>query len=501
MPLDTSLYGQIETPKVPTPVETMTSLAQLSKLRDAQRQEFEKRQADEQLKRIFAASTRADGSPDYDRAINSLYSSGFVDQATELQKQVDAHRKTAGESAKLENDLHTAQAELIARALQAVKDERTYQIAIGAVPELAQQLGPQYDPEKVAQALAAGTSVTEYNKQQNALIDRALKGDGYQAVAGMLALAKSPEMWQSALDFGRVYGVPDAQLQQFGEFSPENVQRAGQLGMSPKERADVANAAADNARQDAALAETIGHNRAMERLGAQRAATAAQGASAGSGGGDAQAIADAIASGDQPPEFTGLYRMTGPVRAALARKGYDLTKATEDWKATQKYFQTLNGAQQVRLRQAVGFATDSLDVIDDLNRQWQGGRFPLLNRAQIKAAKGGLLGKQAQQIATQLDAQISDLVSELGTVYKGGNSSTDESLRLATENLKSDWSQAQLESAIKLVRKNLQIRMNSIRNTGIVANQNNEYAPTQGGSTVKPVGRFNPATGKVEAVP
>jgi hypothetical protein len=198
---------------------------------------------------------------------------------------------------------------------------------------------------------------------------------------------------------------------------------------------------------------------------------------AGGSSDDPKLIAHAIAKGDQPPDFTGLYRMTGPVRAELARQGYDLTKAEQDWKATQKYFQTLNGAQQIRLRQAVSFTKDSLDIVSDLANQWDGGKFPLLNKAQLALAKGGALGPQAQAIATKLDAQISDIVSELGTVYKGGNSSTDETLKLAAKNLQSDWSKATMLSAIDLIRKNLTIRENSIKNTTAVANQGNEYAP------------------------
>ena len=183
---------------------------------------------------------------------------------------------------------------------------------------------------------------------------------------------------------------------------------------------------------------------------------------------DPGAIADAIISGDQPPETTGLYRYGAAVRTALARKGYDLATAKQDWTATQRHFATLNGPQQTRIRQAAMTAVDSLDVIQDLANQWKGGSLPILNRAQLTLAKNGALGPKAQTIATQLEAQITDVASELANVYMGGNSPTDHALQLAGKNLNADWSQAQLSDAITLARKNLTIRLNSIKNTDAI---------------------------------
>lgn len=213
---------------------------------------------------------------------------------------------------------------------------------------------------------------------------------------------------------------------------------------------------ADNARADAAATEVQRHNRAMEARPVAGAVDS----------GDAEAIADAIINGEQPPEMTGLYRLAGPVKASLAKKGYDLTKATIDWKATTRHLQSMNSTQQLRLRQAAETAYHSLDVIDDLAKQWQGGKFPALNKVQLAAAKQGALGPQAQTIATQLEAQISDLTSELGNVYMGGNSPTDHALGLASKNLSANWSFATLQDMTKLARTNLRIRLNSMQSIG-----------------------------------
>ena len=195
------------------------------------------------------------------------------------------------------------------------------------------------------------------------------------------------------------------------------------------------------------------------------------------GSSDADKVADAIVNGEQPPELTGLYRNTIAVRAALSKRGYNLVHAQEDWNAMKKRISTMNGAQMVRLQQAVNFTSDSLDVVEDLAKQWKASGFPLLNKGRLAAAKSGALGPDAQSLATRLDSQISDMVSELGTVYRGGNASTDEALKLAANNLKTEWSEKTLLDNVGLVRKNLQIRKNSMAAASSIPG--NQYSQSQ----------------------
>ncbi len=243
-------------------------------------------------------------------------------------------------------------------------------------------------------------------------------------------------------------------------------------------------------RQNRALAEQGRHNKVME-------ARPVSGSTAGAAD-DVKVAVQGMKEGTIPPQLPG--RASKEYLALLAeakRQGYDLATAATDWQATQKHVATLNGAQQTRMAQAIDNASHSLDVIDDLATQWNGGKFPILNRATLAAAKNGAMGAKAQQIATNLEAQISDVTSELGNVYMGGNSPTDHALGLASKNLSADWTQAQLKSAIELARKNLTIRQNSMRNVGVAgASAANPYAPTP--AVAPPTGRYNPKTGKVE---
>ncbi len=235
------------------------------------------------------------------------------------------------------------------------------------------------------------------------------------------------------------------------------------VGLTPSQQVTTAMTAAQRAEQER-------HNRVME----QRPV----GGAYGTGGLDVdpKAIAQAIADGEQPPTTTGLYRYGAAIRSELAKMNYDLSKAQTDWAATQRHFSTLNGPQQTRLRQAAETAYHSLDIIEELANQWSGTQFPALNKVNLLAAKQGVYGKDAQSVAVRLDAQISDVTSELANVYMGGNSPTDHAMELAAKNLGADWSKKTLLDALKLSRTNLQIRLNSIKQTGVISTTpNNQY--------------------------
>jgi hypothetical protein len=207
----------------------------------------------------------------------------------------------------------------------------------------------------------------------------------------------------------------------------------------------------------------------------------------------AMKIGDAIMEGKQPPVVAGfgMAKVAPQVRAYLADKGFDLTTAEQDYNATKKYLGSLNSTQQVRLRQATTFAYDSLDIIEKLGKEWDAGRFAPLNWVNLQAAKTGVYGKEAAKISTKLDAQIADLTSELGTVYKGGNSSTDESLKLAAQNLKSQWDYDVLVSNIDQIRANLKIRQNSMKFGGATRmGVTTESGVKEGAKEGKKVGRF-----------
>jgi len=356
--------------------------------------------------------------------------------------------------------------------LSGAEDEESY----GALQESFAQIAPQWgvDPNQITSlpGLATGKGETRYLKAMQQAYDTLIKVYG------------PPAEWET-----RVPGLLDSRLPVPGVRGPRTVREvvqavtpisaAGEVvlpPLGPPRSAVTAGSFEDYVqappeRQAALRQWRKEYQQADDR---PRVSVTLPG---GATEDDAEVIADAIVAGEQAPDTRGLYRAGVKVRAALARRGYNQAKALQDWQAQTRYLATLNGPTQLRLRQAVNFTRHSLDIIDRLAGEWQAGGFPALNRARVLAARQGVLGPEAQRIATQLQSQIADLTSELGTVYKGGNSSTDESLKLAAENLKTEWSEATLKANVALVRENLRIRENSMNLVGVAGTPQNPYAP------------------------
>lgn len=184
---------------------------------------------------------------------------------------------------------------------------------------------------------------------------------------------------------------------------------------------------------------------------------------------DAKATAQGIISGDLPPTAGMIRTKVGDaVRAELARNKYNLTEATSDWNALQKHINSLNSTQQLRLGQAIDFTYDTLPQIEQAYARWKKNAgvsgIKLINKGALATTKqfGGETGSSAQQ----LESLIADFTSELGTVYKGGLSSTDESLKLAAQNLAADWNEKTFNDAITRLKTSLAIRHNNMHSVG-----------------------------------
>lgn len=488
-------------PTIVTGLAPQAPSAAMIQAAEAQRAAQEKRREEAELRQILASA------PDDETAIALLNRSGKVDYATKLRDQLDKHRQSVDQT--YLNDLKKDEAEtgLLVKVAQGVTNQSTLdaarQLFSSYSPEgqqLAQQLPQTWDDtaaERMQQFVQMGLTAEQHSKAQQDSYDKLMSGDWDRGTAELLATADTPDEAQGVLAMLQARKAPKAILDRFAplvqQWSPETRQHVADMALSEKDRRDLAEKAAErqaqaasraanDQRMAATAAETARHNRAME------ARPVGGAAGAGASGTDAKAIADAIAKGDQPPTLTGLYRFAAPVRAELARQGYDLTRATEDWNATSKYLSTLNGAQQTRLRQAINFTQESVPLIRQLVTEWDSAGLPLLSKTNLEAAASGAYGQTQQSLARRLKGQIADLTSELGTVYKGGNSSTDESLRLAAENLQADWSKKAALDALTQIEKNLQFRANSIKNVGPVGGrEQNPYAPestTSGGGAI-----------------
>jgi hypothetical protein len=498
MPIDPGIIGQLQPPPPPPSVEQQARTQLLVEEAKQRRQAvIEEAQDSAAIQTAFRAHQSETGT-DYQGVLRDL-GTASPRAAMKFQVFLTKQQDDAAKQQQEEWKAQSAQAEGLTRLFQGIDKTPDPKASYAAArqllpPNIAKTLPETYDPTVTERIVAHGTNVKEFNDKENQAFERVMgKGTAEQGIGETLALTTSPEDFKQRIARLSLY-VPKDMLQPYLTLgpTPEMLQHAQQAALGTKEVATLAgqaegraqtaaNQATTQHRLDISQQETQRHNAAMEAL--SRARLNKPPASAQAASDDAKTIADSIVAGEQQPTLTGLYRYAAPVRAELAKQHYPLAQATEDWNATTKYLSTLNGQQQVRLKQAIGFTTSSLDVVEDLAKQWDAGGFPLLNKAQLALAKNGAIGPKAQAIATKLNAQIADVTSELGTVYKGGNSSTDESLKLAAQNLSSDWSKATLLSNLAQIRQNLNIRSNSMKLAGVSgASASNIYAPKDQGA-------------------
>ena len=320
-----------------------------------------------------------------------------------------------------------------------IKDPAMQQYVPGKTDQFLQQLADMALDNPFEAMLKRQQMKTDQMRQQ----EQAAKTLAEQTAveSQLLSAAKTPAEWANAL----AQLPEDRQKMYPAEFSEPARANVEQSGMKPETRLT--------------LAETKRHNFEMEKRAVSATSVETDAVS--------QDIASAIADGLQPPVLTGLYRYSGPVRGKLAKMGYDLTTATRDWQSITRHISTLNGPQQERLRQAITFTAETIPQIKTAYDEWKRlavvSGFKIFNRAALNTMKN--LPGDAGSAATNLDALIADFTSEIGTVYKGGNSSTDESLRLAAQNLSADWNEKTFNDALKRLDQSVKIRYNSIMNS------------------------------------
>jgi hypothetical protein len=185
--------------------------------------------------------------------------------------------------------------------------------------------------------------------------------------------------------------------------------------------------------------------------------------------------AEGIASGRIPPNIsqTVSFRDRTRVTAALEKKGFNLSEATSEWNATQKFLSSINNEKQIRLRQAITSVKDALGGLEELNTELSRGEVAPLNKAQLV-----IQANSGDPLAVKYLGQINIIQDELAQVFMGGNSPTDRALQLAAKTLQSNWSTKQLQAAIDNVKINLGYRENAI-NYAAVQGTN----PGEGGGT------------------
>ena len=207
-------------------------------------------------------------------------------------------------------------------------------------------------------------------------------------------------------------------------------------------------------------------------------------------------IADAIASGEQPPMLTALRDMTGPVRAALQEKGFDLSKAQIEWQRAQKQIASLNGPQMTRFVGLADSVNKTIDEVRDLSEELQNSGVPAFNRFKMEAYMKSRGNTPEGQLVAKYIGAVNTLKEEFANLAQGGYAPTEAVWKLANEQVNGDYGVKQLSASLDEIQRLIRYRVNAIPNlTTLGPGAGNRYVPGQPGQPSVP----SPAQGSPKA--
>lgn len=205
---------------------------------------------------------------------------------------------------------------------------------------------------------------------------------------------------------------------------------------------------------------------------------------AGEPQGTAAQIGEAVIRGDQPPDLKGLYRQGPGVKAYLAERRFDQSKAITEWNRAQKEVQALNGPQQVRFRQLMNSLPPALDRIKKLSEQMNQSGIGALNAAELRA-KIRVWGNSPQgQLATQYLTLIKGIKGEMAQAENGGYAPTESAWKTVFDQIDETYGAKQMGTAVDELQRILKYRehgMNSVGGGMLSPNAPNRYLKQQQG--------------------
>lgn len=206
----------------------------------------------------------------------------------------------------------------------------------------------------------------------------------------------------------------------------------------------------------------------------------------GEGGKSAsQEIAEAIASGRQPPNTTGLYKQGAAVRSQLEKKGFDMTSAQLEWQAAQKQVQSLNGTQMTRYAGLAKSVVNTIDEVKSLSQELQNSGIPALNALKLKAYVQAEGNSEKGQLATRYIGAVNTLKEEFANLAQGGYAPTESAWALANQQINGDYGVKQMDAMLTEVQRLVRYRLQGIPNFQTLGpDASNRYKP--GGGSGQP---------------
>lgn len=189
-----------------------------------------------------------------------------------------------------------------------------------------------------------------------------------------------------------------------------------------------------------------------------------QGLPEATGESSADAIAQGIKDGTQPPVTTGLYRQGPAVRGILAKDKFDLAKAQLEWDRAHRQIASLNGPQMIKYQGLAESVVATIDEVRELAHQMGNSGVPLANRAKIQAYIQAEGNSEKGQLATRYLTAVNTLKEEFTNLAQGGYAPTESAWALANSQINADYGYKQMEASLTEVRRLIQYRLQAIPN-------------------------------------
>lgn len=209
------------------------------------------------------------------------------------------------------------------------------------------------------------------------------------------------------------------------------------------------------------------HNRETEGMGWDRTGQGQQRIDATAGKEakkttEAQEIGDAIIRGEQPPVTTGLWRVGPDVKAYLASKGFDQSKAISEWNGAQAAVRGWNSQRMIQYRGLAQSVTSTIDEVRSLSEQLQQNGLTSWNKIRKLALTKGASNTAAGQQAISYVTAVNTLKSEFAQLENGGYAPTEEVWKLANQQISSDYGVKGMDASLDEIQKLINFRTKAI---------------------------------------
>ncbi len=198
--------------------------------------------------------------------------------------------------------------------------------------------------------------------------------------------------------------------------------------------------------------------------------------------GAAASIADQIVSGKAPPTTTGMYRLSGPVRADLAQKhpDFNLAQAQLEWKKAERMTQGLTSPQQVRFQQLGTSVINTMDMAIEQAKELQLSGITPLNRAKLEALVKLRGNSEIGQKASKYIQTMAFLKGEVANLENGGYAPTESSWTQAKNVINEDYGVEQTLAVIPNAQRLINYRLHAQQQIPQGMQQGDRYKVPQG---------------------